>query len=291
MSLTVFANILIDDEERFQRLQESFFSFYKCDINYWVINVRGKYKEQTKLFLEKNLGKNILKVYFLNSKKGWFHDSSQMLEKITTKYVFVWNEDHKNLLDQSEFNEIINEIIENKVDNFTYSLSFNGDLYKSMLIEETIQTNKIAYLDYNLKLHEKRMELINKYKLLGQEYIISLVSINTRELFKKIIFTNDPPIKRWSKQKPFDFEKAPNDIHWLPFRFGVPRKEFFKCMDKEWNEVGSRINYTEKKEKNIIKILKSRVYQILKFFLKKPVIFFRELINNFISRKIKKFND
>ena len=62
-------------------------------------------------------------------------------------------------------------------------------------------------------------------------------------------------------------------------------------MDKEWNEVGSRINYTEKKEKNIIKILKSRVYQILKFFLKKPVIFFRELINNFISRKIKKFND
>ena len=69
MSLTVFANILIDDEERFQRLQESFFSFYKCDINYWVINVRGKYKEQTKLFLEKNLGKNILKVYFLNSKK------------------------------------------------------------------------------------------------------------------------------------------------------------------------------------------------------------------------------
>ena len=185
----------------------------------------------------------------------------------------------------------MNEIIDNKIEHFTYSLSYGGDLYKSMLIEETIQKKKIAFLDYNLKLHEKRMELIYKNNLLGQEYIISLVSISTLELFKKIIITDDPPIKRWSKQKPFDFEKAPNDIHWLPFRFGVPRSEFFKCIDKEWNEVGERINYVEKQEKNIIKILKNIIYQILKFFLKKTVIFFRELINNFISRKIKKFND
>jgi len=135
------------------------------------------------------------------------------------------------------------------------------------------------------------MKLINKNNLLGQEYIISLLSISTLELFKKIIFTDDPPIKRWSKQKPFDFEKTPNDIHWLPFRFGVPRSEFFRPIYKEWNEFGEIINYVKKKEKNILKILKNIIYQILKFFLKKPVIFFKELINNFISRKIKKFND
>ena len=85
MSLTVFANILIYDEERFQRLQESFFSFYKCDINYWVINVRGKYKEQTKLFLEKNLGKNI----FYTSDSTVFHVGGGTLNYNYPKKTFL----------------------------------------------------------------------------------------------------------------------------------------------------------------------------------------------------------
>jgi len=62
-----------------------------------------------------------------------------MVEKNSTKYVFLWVEDQKNLLAESEFNEIMSEIIENKIDHFTYSFSFGGDLYKSMLIEETIK--------------------------------------------------------------------------------------------------------------------------------------------------------
>ena len=62
-------------------------------------------------------------------------------------------------------------------------------------------------------------------------------------------------------------------------------------MDQKWNELGDRINYTPKKDKNLIKIFKSAIYQILKFLFKKPVIFLRELINNFISRKKNKFND
>ena len=51
-----------------------------------------------------------------------------------------------------------------------------------MMIEETAEKNRILFLDYNLILHKKRLDLIKKNKLLGQEYIISLVSICSREL-------------------------------------------------------------------------------------------------------------
>ena len=37
-------------------------------------------------------------------------------------------------------------------------------------------------------------------------YIISAVSIFSSKLFKKIILSNHPLLKRWSKETPFDFE-------------------------------------------------------------------------------------
>ena len=62
-NFTVFANFYIDTEERFLRLKDSFFSFDKANISEWVINTRGKYKEDVKNFLEKNV-KTDLKLFF-----------------------------------------------------------------------------------------------------------------------------------------------------------------------------------------------------------------------------------
>ena len=54
-SLVVFANFRIDNEERYLRLKDSFFSFKDISAEKWVINIRGSYKEQTKNFLQENL--------------------------------------------------------------------------------------------------------------------------------------------------------------------------------------------------------------------------------------------
>ena len=53
--ITIFANFRINDEERFQNLQKSFFSFYKSNINNWIINIRGNKKDEVCKFLEKNI--------------------------------------------------------------------------------------------------------------------------------------------------------------------------------------------------------------------------------------------
>ena len=72
-NISVFANFYIDDKERSVRMKDSFLSFYDANIISWIINVRGKYKNQTIKFLKKKL-KN--KNYSLSKidTGNWFND-------------------------------------------------------------------------------------------------------------------------------------------------------------------------------------------------------------------------
>jgi hypothetical protein len=292
MSLTIFANFRIDDQDRFERLKKSFFSFNKAKIDKWVINTRGKLKREVNKFLNENIKQNF-ELFNIQLKKGWFEETRSLLGKIKTDYVFIWNEDHINLKDTTYFDKVILELKICNVDTFTYSFFVKGDLPRSLEIEEAIKTNKIIYLNYNERIHEKRLNFIKRTQSKGQSYIISLVSIMKRNLFEKIVLTNDPPIKRWSKFTPFDFEKSPEDIHWLPFIFAAPREEFFRCIDKDWDKDGNVIlldkqNFAKDKIKFRKKIF-MMIYKIAKFFLKPIVINTREMLNRKITNyKIKK---
>ena len=44
ISLAIFANFFIDNEERLQRMKDSFKSFKSIKPQEWIINIRGKYK-------------------------------------------------------------------------------------------------------------------------------------------------------------------------------------------------------------------------------------------------------
>ena len=46
-TLSVFSNFRINDEERFFRLKDSCLSFKDIDAVKWVINIRGKLKNET----------------------------------------------------------------------------------------------------------------------------------------------------------------------------------------------------------------------------------------------------
>ncbi|WP_157834490.1 hypothetical protein [Candidatus Ruthturnera calyptogenae] len=49
-TLTIFANFRINNEERYQRMKDSFESFKDIKAQKWVINVRGSYKLKTIFF-------------------------------------------------------------------------------------------------------------------------------------------------------------------------------------------------------------------------------------------------
>ena len=120
VSLTIFANFKIDNEERYLRMKDSFISFKDIPAERWVINIRGSYKRDTFDFLKGHLGEKLFH-YDLQSSNGWFHDTRVMLKDINSDYVFFWIEDHINMADVTIYDNILKDLCENKVDHFIYS--------------------------------------------------------------------------------------------------------------------------------------------------------------------------
>jgi len=87
-SLAIFSNFFIDNEERLQRMKDSFFSFKDINPKEWVINIRGSLKLEAGNFLKKELGEN-LNLFYLQSKQGWMYDSLIISKKINSDYVFL----------------------------------------------------------------------------------------------------------------------------------------------------------------------------------------------------------
>jgi len=223
-SLVVFANFRIDNEERYLRLKDSFFSFKDISAKKWVINIRGSYKEQTKNFLQEHLQDKFYH-YDLESKKGWFHDTRIMLKDIDTDFVFFWIEDHISMVKVSKYDEILNEMKGNHCDHLCYTWWHDGYKKKFSFLEAKETSNLNIY-----QMNKKNVKIIKKN--INQEfYIISCVSITSLKLFKKIILSSHPLLKRWSKETPFDFEKKGSDASFLGFNSAVSKFELFAPID------------------------------------------------------------
>ncbi len=225
-SLTIFANIRINDEERFIRMKDSFMSFNRISAEKWIINVRGQYKADTILFIKKYLGDK-LSPHILESGKGWFHDSRQLIGDIKTDFVMVWIEDHVNLRDTAIYDKILEEMVESRSEYLNYTWWFFGQARK---IYDGIDKHEFKFIDtFELDKHEAKILRFNGNK----PFLISLPSIFSKELFLKIINKNDPKLRRWPKETPFDFEKTGEDIHWLPIRMAISKDELFACIDDD----------------------------------------------------------
>ena len=93
-NLTVVANFFIDNEERLLRMKDSLQSMKEISINQYIVNVRGRFAEQTINHLKSNIDGKKLKIYSLQSSLGWFYDTSRLMHLINTSYVLTWIEDH-----------------------------------------------------------------------------------------------------------------------------------------------------------------------------------------------------
>ena len=276
--ISVFANFFINDQERLKKLKLSFFSFENARINNWVINVRGEYKKEVKRFLCKNINKKKIKVFFIESKNGWIEDSLQISKYLKSKYVFYWVEDHICVGGYKYLNRIIKLLYKYKIDYLPYSFFLFGNNIKSFNSQNLNSTSELLYKDYNKDSHEKRIENINKKKLISDMYIISCPSIIHKKIFLKLLNQKDRIFYKWSKFLPFNFEKDQFDTHWLPYKIGILKKELFASLDddqgyKNYSLISrGRYKFLKIKSKNNKKIKKKISYSlfvIFKNYLKK----------------------
>ena len=285
--ISVFANFLINDQSRLNELKLSLNSFYKSKIDSWYINIRGEKKNEAKKIILKKIPSNKANFFFLDSKKGWMHDSSQISKEIKTKYIFFWIEDHICVGGIKYFNEIIKSLIDKDIDYMPYSWFFFKNNIKSIKFLKPKEDKNIYYLNYTKEKHKKRLYFWKKKRLILDIYIISACSIMKTSLFRKLTTSRDKLFLKWSKKLPFNFEKDQYDMHWLPYRLALPKKELFASYD---DNLGSS-NYSllarkkfNKKSKLIknVKLVKTTVnfnfFQKQKIILKKIINYFFILI-------------
>lgn len=225
-TLTVFANFRINDEERFIRMKDSFMSFCDISAQKWIINVRGVHKLNTIFFLREQLGEK-LSPHILESSKGWFYDSRQLIGEIKTDFVMIWIEDHISLRDAESYTNILEEMAKSGSDYLNYTWWFFGQARK---VYDRIEKKEYQFIDtFELDKHkQENLDFIGR-----RPFIISLPSIFSKELFLKIIEKDDPKLRRWPKETPFDFEKDGCDFHWLPIKMAIAKEELFASIDDD----------------------------------------------------------
>ncbi|CAO6130746.1 hypothetical protein MCEMSEM45_00229 [Candidatus Pelagibacterales bacterium] len=282
--ITFFANIKIDEISRLNRFKKSFYSIKSIKPDLWVINIRGKFSKFAYAFLKKNIKKNKLILFKLNSKLGWFYDTRKMLAYIKTELVFIWNEDYIYNSKLHSILNIIKDMHKLKIDQFQYSIGPETEkIYRILGCKET----KFFYykkIDKKINLKLRKFNQIIEYKNKYNKYIISACSILNLKTFRKVVLSNHPPIKRWSKYSPYDFEKSHLDLDFLPITIAFP-KNIYLFKDIDYERIGSSVYL----ENGIYKLKKNYlIFKIIKLPAKIIIIFLRELLNSLLLKLFKK---
>ncbi len=270
-SLAIFANFFIDNEERLQRMKDSFNSFKEAEPNQWVINIRGSLKHEAGNFLKEELGEK-LNLFYLQSGRGWFYDSNTIASKINSNYVLFWVEDHILINSPNTLNNCIAEMNKFNVDQLLYSFLIS-DIKKNFAIVEPYKSGeyiKVLKLDSEICLKTR--------KLFGEFYTVSCPTIMSKNFFTKILLSRKPYLKRWPRNVPFDFEKLSKDniakVISVPKAFKTPIKKgdlimihhnvFRRFYDMKGREKNSKSYFKENKyfvQRDQIYLYKRKTYE------------------------------
>ena len=231
-NLSIFANFFIDTEERFLRVQDSYNSIKNIQYKNFLVNVRGKYAEEVIKFLADQDG--FIKCFSINSCSGWFYDSNKLLEFMEdSKYLLLWLEDHI-CMEPDKINLVVDEMDLSNADILTYSYWQFGKFLNRYSDLNQVDSENITWFDHTIE----NNHLINNR--LKKSYLIAYPSIIKRDFFSRIIKDGGRE-SRFPKSTPFDFEKAPSDLHWLPLRRANPKYELFCSIDDDHGIAGSSL--------------------------------------------------
>lgn len=232
LDLCIFANFFIDNDERFNRMKDSFFSFKDTYPDQWVINIRGSLKFQAANFLKEQLG-NKIKIFHLQSNRGWFYDSRVISKFIKSNYIFFWVEDHILINNSFFFKNCLLEMKKFKVDQMWYTFLTN-EIKERFGILPIYKKGK--YITVTKIDNDANVKMLNIYK--KNFYTISMISIMEKNFFLKNIFSSKPYLKRWPRNLPFDFEKKSTDNVFSSIKHALPNKELFASIDDDRGEDG-----------------------------------------------------
>jgi hypothetical protein len=221
--LVVYANILINDDLKFEIFTKTFVMWRKSIDFHFVIRIRGTYTEQAISFLSKYKDTSPLRGSEL---KLWRSQTFLDISMINSRYIFLLLEDHMPLsLDEDIFKSLIADIIAEEVDIFQYSWYPRYQNYASGYCEqEELNSKSIRVFPLSKTVHKSTS---------SEEFIVSLTCIFRKETLKRILKSRLPIRKDFDPIAPFNVEAKPTLDWYLPIRFAIPRAEFALCVDDD----------------------------------------------------------
>jgi len=220
--VSIFANFFIDNEERLQRLKDSYASMSSLHNLNWIVNIRGGFRREAAAVLKSN--KNIA-IYHLNSIDGWFYDTANLFRQVRSKYVLLWIEDHICMRPEKVV-PVVEEMNSADADVLTYTFWQGGKMQRRYGGIPKKNGGEIDVFEHT----SANNGVIQKNE--GGSYLVSYASIIKSDLVRKILIEKKSDTL-WPKETPFNFEITPGDEKWLPLKRAVPQYELFAVIDDD----------------------------------------------------------
>lgn len=272
--LTILANMRINEPERLQHMKDSFMSFKDISDD-WVINIRGKLRDEAIAFLKENLGDKLNLFELTDDSRGWITNASDMLESARYDYVLIWNEDHVNLAPQNLYGPLVAEMTNANVDYLGYSWWLFGkdrgffDHLRDELDMQNYGTIDVVHMtrkkwDMLLRsgypyflmslcgiykkdlLRRMMMSDTRKMPMFFTKFLFKVmgflnvmgIRFNTKKAFDRInaLFFNK--LRKYSAYTPFELEKPPTRTDMLPLTMALSMQELFACIDDDLDTPG-----------------------------------------------------
>lgn len=265
---------MISSQTRLQHLKDSYLSFSDVSDN-WLVNIRGELREEALDFLASRLGDKMIRFDLLDEKRGWYANSLDMLKKAKHDYVFLWLEDHINLVPQESYQDIISEMKKSSVDYLMYSWWMDGASRTPFELETLESGQNIDVVKLNKTNWKKRLKqghqghLVSLLGIFKKKFLIDIlemengfkfprwittnmfrlmiilsrlgVKFNHGQLFDRINAVLGGRLLRNPKDRPFEFERAPYRLDALPIIMGLSKRELFTCIDDDLSLEGSQL--------------------------------------------------
>jgi hypothetical protein len=225
--LTIFANFLIDSDERLFRVKDSFNSFCGIMPDEWVINVRGSKNKEVAEFLAKNI-KSCAHITIQEVQDNWFYTSKKQAQNITGDLVLFWIEDHILTASIAELERVLLEFNNTDTDQLIYSWHNDHSLKPYKFLGANQLGKSIDIWEISRKSGLEIQQHLNQ-----DFYDVSATAVFKRAFFLKVLNSNKPYLKRWPRNTPFDFEKKSSDKFITKIYTAWPKNEMFASIDDD----------------------------------------------------------
>lgn len=230
---SIFSNIRIHTPERLARLQICLTHLARVRAHNWVFNLRGDCKVEAAQMI-RDMGLAPLHISHLEGEAGWFVDTLELLQEVSSEFIVSAIEDHFLVTNPLILEGVVADMHELAIDHMEYSWFSPKRAYETVrgipMVEGRYITGFELNRNTNVLRHENFAHSLNYH---GGVYCVSLASIMRTDLLRRICGSYQHDRRRFDRHTPFDAERSGVDVDMFPIRTGQPKIELFAALDDD----------------------------------------------------------